>query len=207
MPVRLRECKAEEGKSACMAGNKYEEIVQAAVHLFEQKGYHATSVQDIADAVGLQKGSLYHYISGKEDLLLGVAQRAITEFNQRMKRILASEQSSQEKMKRAMESHLELITHDVQLSTVLLRESVALGEKPQQVVREATDLYLDLWTQLIEEGIARGEFREGNARITALAILGACNWVYRWYREGGSLTSADVAAVYAGLFLNGIKKE
>ncbi|TCP52325.1 TetR family transcriptional regulator [Tumebacillus sp. BK434] len=189
-----------------MASNKYEEIVLAAVKLFEKKGYHATSVQDIADAVGLQKGSLYHYISGKEDLLLGVAQRAITEFNLRMERILAEAVSSQEKMKKAMEMHLGLITHDVQLSTVLLRESVALGEKPQQVVLEATDLYLNLWTRLIEEGIERGEFRPGHARMTALAVLGACNWVYRWYQEEGALSADKVAEIYAGVFLDGIAK-
>lgn len=195
-----------EGMRAYMASNKYEEIVLAAVKLFEKKGYHATSVQDIADAVGLQKGSLYHYISGKEDLLLGVAQRAITEFNQRMERILAGDESSQEKMKKAMEMHLGLITHDVQLSTVLLRESVALGEKPQQVVQEATDLYLTLWTRLIEEGTLRGEFRPGNARMTALAVLGACNWVYRWYQESGTLSSDKVAEIYASVFLDGIAK-
>ncbi len=189
-----------------MASNKYEEIVQAAVELFEKKGYHATSVQDIADAVGLQKGSLYHYISGKEDLLLGLAQRAITEFNQRMERILSSERSAQDKMKEALSMHLELITHDVQLSTVLLRESVALGERPQQVVKEATDLYLDLWTRLLAEGIEAGEFRPGNPRLTALAILGACNWVFRWYQEDGTLRSQAIADIYADLFFDGIKK-
>ncbi|ASS76959.1 TetR family transcriptional regulator [Tumebacillus algifaecis] len=187
-----------------MASNKYEEIVLAAVKLFDKKGYHATSVQDIADAVGLQKGSLYHYISGKADLLLGVAQRAITEFNLRMERILASKESAQSKMKKALEMHLQLVTHDVQLSTVLLRESVALGENPQQVIQDATDQYLDLWTRLIEEGMAGGEFRPGNARMKALAVLGACNWVYRWYQEDGALTSEMVADIYADLFLDGI---
>lgn len=73
-----------------MSSNKKElEIALAAVKLFEQKGYRATSVQDIADEVGLQKGSLYHYIQSKEDLLLQIAHQAITEFNARLEDVLA----------------------------------------------------------------------------------------------------------------------
>lgn len=189
-----------------MASNKYEEIIKAAIKLFEQKGYHATSVQDIADEVGLQKGSLYHYISSKEDLLLQIAHRSISDFNTRMERIIASELSNQEKMRLAVENHLQSVTQNVQLTTVLLREAFSLGEDQHKVIQDATDRYLNLWTQLIEEGIAAGEFNPVNARITALAILGACNWVYRWYREGGKLSSEEIAGIYSQLFLDGMKK-
>ncbi|MGZ4032480.1 MAG: TetR/AcrR family transcriptional regulator, partial [Tumebacillaceae bacterium] len=175
-----------------MASNKYEEIIKAAVKLFEQKGYHATSVQDIADEVGLQKGSLYHYISSKEDLLLQLAHRSISDFNTRMERIIESDLSNEEKMKKSLENHLQAVTQNVQLTTVLLREAFSLGEDQRKVIQDATDRYLNLWTQLIEEGIAAGEFNPVNARITALAILGASNWVYRWYHEGGKLASEAI---------------
>lgn len=189
-----------------MATNKYEEIIQAAVKLFEQKGYHATSVQDIADEVGLQKGSLYHYISSKEDLLMQLAHKSITDFNNRLEKIIASDLTNVQKFQAAIENHLHAVTQNVQLTTVLLREAFSLGEDQHQVIQELTDKYLNLWTQLIEEGIAAGEFNPVNARITALAILGASNWVYRWYHEGGKMTSGDIAGLYAGLFLDGIKK-
>jgi AcrR family transcriptional regulator len=187
-----------------MASNKYEEITQAAVRLFERKGYHATSVQDIADEVGLQKGSLYHYISSKEDLLMQLAHKSITDFNSQMEKILSSDLSSRERLHRAIEHHIKYVTQHVQLTTVLLREAFSLGEDQHRVIQEATDKYLNLWTQLIEEGIASGEFRPVNARLTALAILGSANWVYRWYREGGKLTSEQIAELYAHLFLEGM---
>ncbi|MBL0389449.1 TetR family transcriptional regulator [Tumebacillus sp. ITR2] len=190
-----------------MASNKYEEITKAAVMLFERKGYHATSVQDIADEVGLQKGSLYHYISSKEDLLMQLAHRSIGEYNGQMEEILHDASlTNRERMQRAIEHHLRYVTKNVQLTTVLLREAFSLGEDQHQVIQAQTDKYLNFWTQVIEQGIAAGEFRPVNARVTALSILGSINWVYRWYHEGGKLTASDISDVYSHLFLEGIEK-
>lgn len=189
-----------------MASNKYEEITKAAVMLFERKGYHATSVQDIADEVGLQKGSLYHYISSKEDLLMQLAHRSINEFNGQLDEILQDRTlTNRERLQRSIEHHLKYVTKNIQLTTVLLREAFSLGQDQHQVIQDLTDKYLTLWTQVIEQGIAAGEFRPVNARITALSILGSINWVYRWYHEGGTLTATDLSALYADLFLEGIE--
>jgi len=191
-----------------MASNKYEEIAQAAVKLFERKGYHATSVQDIADEVGLQKGSLYHYISSKEDLLMQLAHRSISDFNTKMERLLEDQSlTSQERLLQALENHLHVVTTHQSLTTVLLREAFSLKEEPQRVIQELSDKYLNLWTRILEEGVAAGEFRPVNARVTALAILGSCNWAYRWYKEGGKLTAQQIAGLFADLFLDGMKKE
>ncbi|KEO81694.1 TetR/AcrR family transcriptional regulator [Tumebacillus flagellatus] len=189
-----------------MASNKYEEITKAAVMLFERKGYHATSVQDIADEVGLQKGSLYHYITSKEDLLMQLAHRSISEFNGQMEEILKNASlTNRERLHLAIENHLKYVTKNVQLTTVLLREAFSLGEDQHQVIQDLTDKYLNLWTQVIEQGIAAGEFRPVHARITALSILGSINWVYRWYKEGGKLTASDISKLYSDLFLDGIE--
>lgn len=191
-----------------MASNKYEEIAQAAVKLFERKGYHATSVQDIADEVGLQKGSLYHYISSKEDLLMQLAHRSISDFNAKMERLLEDQAlTNRERLLQALENHLHVVTTHQSLTTVLLREAFSLKEEPQKVIQELSDKYLNLWTRMLEEGVAAGEFRPVNARVTALAILGSCNWAYRWYKEGGKLTAEQIAALFADLFLDGMTKE
>jgi TetR/AcrR family transcriptional regulator, cholesterol catabolism regulator len=187
-----------------MATNKQTEIALAAVKLFEQKGYHATSVQDIADEVGLQKGSLYHYIHSKEDLLLQIAHQAITEFNQRLERILEADIPAREKLVQAIENHLTVSISNLQTTTVLLREAFSLGEHPHQMIQELTDRYVDLWTNILHEGGQNGEFSIPDQKVTALAILGACNWVYRWYNPDGRLTARQVAEAFANLFLNGV---
>ncbi|MCL6445779.1 MAG: TetR/AcrR family transcriptional regulator [Alicyclobacillus sp.] len=187
-----------------MASNKQAEIARAAVQLFEQKGYHATSVQDIADAVGLQKGSLYHYIESKEDLLLQIAQQAITEFNQKLERILAQDVPARHKLVQAIENHLVVSITNLQTTTVLLRETFSLTEPQHQVIQAHTDEYLRLWTRILEEGKATGEFAVQDTKVAALAILGACNWVYRWYKPTGPLPASEIASRFADLFLEGL---
>jgi TetR/AcrR family transcriptional regulator, cholesterol catabolism regulator len=187
-----------------MATNKQTEIALAAVKLFEQKGYHATSVQDIADEVGLQKGSLYHYIHSKEDLLLQIAHQAITEFNQRLERILEADIPARAKLVQAIENHLTVSISNLQTTTVLLREAFSLGENTHQMIQDLTDRHLELWTQILLEGRDNGEFVVPQPRITALALLGSCNWVYRWYKSSGRMTAEEVSNVFSDVFLNGL---
>jgi AcrR family transcriptional regulator len=189
-----------------MAGNKYDEIARAAIQLFEQKGYHATSVQDIADAVGLQKGSLYHYISSKEELLLKIAHQAISGFIRRMEVIIDSDLSVEERFRQGIRTHLQYITQYLSMSTVLLREAFSLGPPHNELIHELTDKYLDLWAQIIDEGVAAGIFHVKDSRISALTILGSCNWVYRWYKEEGKFTAEEIADQMADLFLRGLKR-
>jgi TetR/AcrR family transcriptional regulator, cholesterol catabolism regulator len=187
-----------------MSSNKQTEIALAAVKLFEQKGYRATSVQDIADEVGLQKGSLYHYIHSKEDLLLQIAHQAISEFNQRLEKILAMNIPAKEKLISMIENHITVSSSNLQTTTVLLREAFSLGESPHQLVQEQTDRYLDLLTAILDEGVTNGEFSINNPKIAALAILGACNWVYRWYKSSGELDATEISKIFSNLFLDGL---
>jgi TetR/AcrR family transcriptional regulator, cholesterol catabolism regulator len=193
-----------KGRHALMSANKYDEIAQAAIRLFQQKGYHATSVQDIADEVGLQKGSLYHYISSKEELLMKIAHQSISSFNRRLEKIIDMEVNFREKLLLAIQTHTTVVAANLQMTTVLLREAFSLGEPHATVIQELTDRYLDLWTRIIDEGIAAGEFKPGNSRLKALAILGACNWLYRWYESNGPLSAEEIGKVFADIFLDGI---
>jgi len=188
-----------------MAINKYEEIAQAAIKLFEQKGYHATSVQDIADEVGLQKGSLYHYISSKEELLMKIAQQSISSFNRRLEKILETDLSAKDRLILAIQNHIVFVAGNLAMTTVLLREAFSLEPSHHQVINNETDRYLSLWTAIIDEGVKTGEFKPGNSRLTALAILGSCNWLHRWYKSGGSLTPEEIGNYFAHIFLEGIQ--
>lgn len=187
-----------------MSTNRQKEIALAAVKLFEHKGYHATSVQDIADEVGIQKGSLYHYIHSKEDLLMQIAHEAIVEFNDNLTRILQTETAARDKLINAIDNHLTVSISNMETTTVLLREAFSLGDQTHQVIQDLTDRYVSLWTEILEEGVKNGEFVCEQPKVTALALLGACNWVYRWYKQSGDLSSRDVGKIFSELFLNGL---
>lgn len=186
-----------------MTTNKQTEIALAAVKLFEQKGYRSTSVQDIADAVGLQKGSLYHYITSKEELLLQIAHEAIELFNAELESIIAQDLPVRKKFEKMIHSHIVVSIHNLETTTVLWREAFSLGDGPKAVVQKLTDKYLTLVTSVIEAGNAQDEFHIEEPRVAALALLGSCNWVYRWYRPDGTLGADEVATIFSNLFLNG----
>ncbi len=188
------------------APGKDEEIFAEAVRIFKQKGYHATSVQDIADAVGLQKGSLYHYISSKDELLYKIFERSTGALTRRLKDILASEAAPPEKLRAAMDAHLTALTNQLDLYTVYLSERRTLTGRVNARVRTEAERHARLIEQIVQEGITRGDFHRTDAKMAAHAILGMCNWLYQWYSPTGRLTPEEIARIFADLVLNGLEK-
>jgi TetR/AcrR family transcriptional regulator, cholesterol catabolism regulator len=189
---------------AMTSGNKQAEIVSAAIRLFQQKGYHATSMQDIADAVGLQKGSLYHYISSKEDLLVEIFNDAIAQYNARLSRIVAMKLPVRDRLELAIRYHIEGIAENLGVLTIFLRESYALNAQQQAKVALGTATYNEMFERLFTEGVATGEVRELDPRLAARTVLGACNWFYRWYRPDGRKSLDEIVPFMIDIIFHGI---
>lgn len=190
-----------------MAGNKQAEIVAAAIRLFQHKGYHATSMQDIADAVGLQKGSLYHYISGKEDLLVAIIHDAIAQYNARLSEVRAMDLPVRQKLELAMRYHLQGIADNMGMLTIFLRESYALNPEQQQMLAEESARYNQMFEELFSEGVRTGEIRSLDPKLATRTLLGACNWFYRWYRPEGRNSMGELSDFFVDLLFNGIAAE
>lgn len=190
-----------------MAGNKQAEIVAAAVRLFHEKGFHATSMQDIADAVGLQKGSLYHYIASKEDLLVVIIHGAIAQYNQRLAEIKAMDMPARQRLELAVREHLLGIADNLSMLTIFLRESYALNQAQQEQIAVESDRYNRMFEELYEEGVRSGELRAADSKVVTRTVLGACNWFYRWYRPEGSLPLDELASRVVDILFQGIAAE
>ncbi len=188
------------------AQSKDEEIFSEAVRIFKQKGYHATSVQDIADAVGLQKGSLYHYISSKDELLYQIFERSTGALTRRLEDILSSDATPTEKLRAAIHAHLTALTNQLDLYTVYLSERRTMTGRVTTKVRAEAERQARLIEQMVQEGITRGDFRRTDAKMAAHAILGMCNWLYQWYSPTGRLTPQEIATIFANLVLDGLEK-
>lgn len=184
--------------------DKHAEIFQAALGLFQAKGYHGASMQDLADAVGMQKASLYYYIRSKEDLLVMVCERGTRAFTQDLSEIVASDLPATDKLRRAIECHLVALCEQLPLFTVFLREQKFLSDEQKRKLRGAGKQHAELLATVLEEGIAAGEFRRCDPAVTALAILGMCNWLYEWYSPDGPLAPLEIAAMYSELALKGL---
>jgi len=187
-----------------LIGARAKAIHETAVRLFQEKGFHATSVQDIADAVGLQKGSLYHYISSKEELLGRIVAEGMLGYAHGLEQILSRPGTARERLERAVRHHVALIAENTAIYAVFLREWPALEPDLRQRVGDSLRRYQSLFERTIEEGIRRGEFRPANPRLAAMAILGADNYICHWFTLGGRLTHEDVAASFVELFLCGL---
>lgn len=187
-----------------MASNKQAEIVAAAIRLFHEKGYHATSVQDIAGAVGLQKGSLYHYISGKEDLLGVIIMEAIARYNGKLAEIRKMDLPVRRRLELAVRHHLLGIAENLSMLTIFLRESYALGPEQEELISRESARYNAMFEELYIEGVKAGVMRPLDPKLVSRTVLGACNWMYRWYRPDDARSIEELADAVTDMLMNGI---
>jgi AcrR family transcriptional regulator len=181
------------------------ELHAAATRLFRQRGFHATSMQDLGEALGMNRGSLYHYISAKDALLWTILTRALDLLQERVLPILESDAPPVDRLTDAIREHLRVAADHADELSLIQIEWRAL-DRPRQVemIRRRDD-YEARWRAALEAGIADGSLRKFDVRLAGIGILSACNWFTQWYRPGGPSSVDEVADAFAELFLGGLR--
>lgn len=183
-----------------------EQIQDVASRLFSERGYHATSMRDLAGELGMQGGSLYAHISGKEALLIEIVGGAARQFDEALFSLRGMDLPADAKLREAMFRHITVVADNMESATVFFHEWKHLSpEAYRQVIawRDTIDLF---YRELVEQGVREGTFRSDlDPRMTAYLILSAVNWSYTWYRPGGQLTPRDVAEQFAAMLLSGLQ--
>ncbi len=184
-----------------------DDILDAAAQIFREKGYYAASMQDIANAVNLQKASLYHHVSSKQEILLALLDRALTLLIDRIEPIANGKMPPVEKLSAMIAVYLTVLTEQPDLSAVLLLEHRSL--KPELHARHVPfrDRFETLWRKVLAEGVAQGVFSCRDVPTAARILLGAMNWTITWYRPGGRLPIDAIAEQIAAIFMHGLQKE
>jgi TetR/AcrR family transcriptional regulator, cholesterol catabolism regulator len=161
------------------------ELTRQAARLFAEKGYHGTSIGDLAEAMGVQKGSLYAHIESKADLLWEVARDGAAAFHGALDGI-PEELKATEKIRLALRAHLRVVAEQLDVATVFIREWRYLeGERREAFLAERRR-YEERFRALFREGRELGELRTDLDDATAtLLALSAANWAYTWLRPGG----------------------
>lgn len=190
-----------------MSASKEQEIIAVAARLFKEKGYRATTLEDIAVTVGMLKGSLYYYIRSKEELLYLVVRDPIRQAYNKLEEIVQSDAPVTTKIAQAIANHMTLYHQHYPHIAVYLHDYHHLMEKLEQNVIETPKHYQRLLAMLLEQGIATGEIRSDlDVKVAGYAILGMCNWVYRWYNPHGKLSAEEVAGIFTALVLDGLRQ-
>jgi AcrR family transcriptional regulator len=187
---------------------KEQEIITQAARLFKEKGYRATTLEDIAAAVGMLKGSLYYYIRSKEELLYLVVQEPIHQAYNKLEEIVNSDIPVKVKIAQAFANHMTLFSQHYPHIAVYLHDFHHLTQKLQQNEIETPKHYQRLWTQLLKQGVDAGELRRDlDVKVAGYAMLGMCNWAYRWYNPKGAMAAEDVADIFTKLALEGLNRK
>lgn len=182
------------------------ELHATATRLFRQRGYHATSMQDLGEALGMNRGSLYHYIRGKDELLWAILNRALDLLERRVLPILESEAPPIERLTDAIREHLHVAADHADELSLIQVELRALPRDRQREIIARRDAYETLWRRALEAGIADGSLRAFDVRLAGIGILSACNWFTQWYRPNGRQTVDEIADAFAELFLGGLRR-
>lgn len=181
------------------------ELHAAATRLFRQRGFHATSMQDLGDALGMNRGSLYHYISAKDELLWTILTRALDILEERVLPILESDAPSVDRLTGAIREHLRVAAdHADELSLIQIEWRALDRERQAEMIRRR-DAYEARWRATLEAGIADGSLRSFDVRLAGIGILSACNWFTQWYRPNGTASVDEIADAFAELFLGGLR--
>jgi TetR/AcrR family transcriptional regulator, cholesterol catabolism regulator len=179
------------------------EVTREAAKLFAQKGYHGTSIGDIAEALGVQKGSLYAHIASKEDLLYETMREGAAAFHGSLDAI-PEDAPVPERIRLALRGHLRVVAEQLEVATVFVQEWRYLqGERREEIVAERRR-YEERIRDLFREGRELGELRADlDEGMAALLFLSAANWAYTWLRPGRD--TDELADEFHALLLDGMR--
>lgn len=180
-------------------------IVAAAAELFAQRGFGSTSLDDIAEVLGVTKGALYYHVKNKEEILRLIYLSVLNVAEEPLRRILKSDLPPAEKLHRAIEHHIEISADRSPAVTIFYREQPHLtGPFAKEITLRKKD-YEHYIEQIIEEGVATGAFKSDiDPQIIMFGLLGMCHWLSQWYKPSGRYTPKQIATMFTNMVEGGL---
>jgi TetR/AcrR family transcriptional regulator, cholesterol catabolism regulator len=181
------------------------EVLDAAARVFHEKGYDATTIQDIADEVGILKGSVYYYISSKEDVLFEVLEEVHRAAIQAVTEAVNEADDPLQKIQAFVETLARFNADNQVRMGVFLHDFRSLSEPRRvEIVRER-DRYDRTLRKLIVEGQEQKLIsRDIDPKLAALGVMGMINTIYQWYRPAGTLKPEQIGSAYADLVIRAL---
>jgi AcrR family transcriptional regulator len=180
------------------------EILKSAAAAFRKLGYHGATVEQIASALRMKKGNLYYYYRNKEEILFACHQYSLDRLLALLDEVKHSGAGPEEKMRRLIVSFVHTILDELH-GTALFLDLEALTPPHLKAVIIRRDQFDRGMRQVIEEGVASGSFGAVNAKLLSFAILGAVNWIPRWFNPDGPASSEDIGQLFADYLIGGLR--
>jgi AcrR family transcriptional regulator len=181
------------------------EVMAAATAVFSERGYRAASMNDIAAKMGMGKASLYHYVAGKEDVLIELYEDVLRENVIAARRIAGSERTALDALAELIADRVAYTCRNRELLRIFFEEEAELPARQQSRLISVRHEYEQTLLEMVARGEGAGEFTlTTTPRIFVNTVLGAANWVYKWYQPEGPLTPEELGAQIAGVLLAGL---
>ncbi len=179
------------------------EILRVAAHLFAEAGYERTTLEMIADELGLSKPGLYHYITSKEDVLVQIHEDIVQGIIDQVQASIAPTMPPQERLWRLIVAHVSSICAYPERRAFNLFGGSLVSQRAQGVI-ELRNSYQQMVVAILAEGIELGIFHVPDAKLATLVVLGALNWIPRWYSPDGPLSAEEIGEYFANILVAGL---
>lgn len=181
-----------------------EEILRAALRAFREQGYHGTTLEEIAGRLGLRKTALYHYFADKEAILYECHRRSLDEL-ERVREEAEGLEGAEERLRYLVREHVRVMTEILEGSPLAFEIPALSPDRQAEVVarRDAWEAFL---RETIVQGIDEARFRTVDPKVATFSILGAINWIARWYRPEGDLPAPELAVRFADHLVSGLAR-
>jgi len=180
-----------------------EELTREAARLFAERGFHGTSMGDLAEALGVQKGSLYSLTGSKQELLFETMREGARAFHAALDS-LPDDAPAIERIRLALRGHLRVVAEQIDVATVFTREWRYLEDQYREEILAERRRYEERWRALFREGVESGGLRtdlDGGA--ATLLVLSAANWAYTWLTPGRD--TDELADRFTAIVVDGIR--
>ena len=188
-------------------GKRASHVYRIAAEIMCQKGYEGTSMNDIAEAAGLTKAGIYHYIRGKEELLFEIMTYAMDNLEERVIAPAREVADPEERLRKIVEGHCRSLIEGVGAITIVLEEMTALTPPHRRVIRGRKRDYFEFIRQTLGALKEAGKLRDVDLTTAAFSLLGMILWISRWYRRDGKLSAEQVLRDYVEIGMSGVLRK
>lgn len=183
---------------------KTQELYGVIARLFASKGYHATSMREIAHELGMNKSSLYHYFTSKEDILFKLMNDAMDDALATLQEICVTDISPEEKLKKVLAFYTHYYAGDQERLILLVNEINSLNEKSRSLLIEKQRHYVRLIQSILKELAAHGKMKRIDPAVATFAFFGMVHYTVKWYHQDGPVPLDQLAQMFVEIFNTGI---
>lgn len=183
---------------------RWRQVLEGAARVFQRLGYSQTTLEDVANEVGINRATLYYYVGTKEELLVSLLHRPIQAIREQLEEIVASDMSASDKLTAALRAYVQAMEERPELF-IFVDENIhkVMNGPEANDIQQNADRWGRLLAGVIADGQRTGEFRSDvKPQLATLAISGMVNWTYRWYNPQGPMPLSKIGEVFIDLALS-----